>query len=361
MTQPNSHQWPKHNIFVYNAGFINRMGDASSSIYADYRPYSTSTNLTPSKGWNAAKAEHKGSKLYFYKVPSDRSAAIKELFATKIVPTLKEGAELTVQVAVRNVHIGVEEPILTYRIRHDSLQPSAEGEEQGASTGKPRRPKWEDLCSAVLLCLPILVGRESFENEFTRLCDNLVSGADEKSKDYERSKRCPLFSRNEGSASGIPKSTSMPAVFAPSPNPGMYSPSITGFYSLQTQDCNPSHPPFSISPQFPQHPFADPKQRVWGRKGLFRPFFWSHSMSTLHTPCHPLTPLLFADPLPAVTLLDGGQIWHGRLEPAREWIDEAQADASSSKDKLFNIGTTSTSETAIPVYDENFSSLLAAT
>jgi hypothetical protein len=47
-------------------------------------------------------------------------------------------------------------------------------------------------------------------------------------------------------------------------------------------------------------------------------------MSTLHTPCHPLTPLLFADPLPAVTLLDGGQIWRGRLEPAREWIDEAQ-------------------------------------
>jgi hypothetical protein len=91
MTQPNSHQWPKHNIFVYNAGFINRMGDASSSIYADYRPYSTSTNLTPSKGWNAAKAEHKGSKLYFYKVPSDRSAAIKELFATEIVPTLEEG------------------------------------------------------------------------------------------------------------------------------------------------------------------------------------------------------------------------------------------------------------------------------
>lgn len=104
------------------------------------------------------------------------------------------------------------------------------------------------------------------------------------------------------------------------------------------------------------------------RKGLFEPFFWSHSMSTPHTLCHPLTPLLFVDPLPTVTLLDRGQIWRGRLEsgPTKLSVDELQrlrgldvaltpasrrADASSSKDKLFNIGDVDIRETAIPVYD----------
>lgn len=104
------------------------------------------------------------------------------------------------------------------------------------------------------------------------------------------------------------------------------------------------------------------------RKGLFEPFFWSHSMSTPHTLCHPLTPLLFVDPLPTVTLLDRAQIWRGRLEsgPTKLSVEELQrlrgldvaltpasrrADASSSKDKLFNIGDVDIRETAIPVYD----------
>lgn len=106
------------------------------------------------------------------------------------------------------------------------------------------------------------------------------------------------------------------------------------------------------------------------RKGLFEPFFWSHSMSTPHILCHPLTPLLFVEPFPAVTLLDRGQIWRGRLEsgPTKLSVEELQrlrgldialipashgnrSDASSSKDKLFNIGDVDIRETAIPVYD----------
>ncbi|KAG2347597.1 hypothetical protein BDR05DRAFT_927537 [Suillus weaverae] len=727
---------------VYNAGFINRMGDAAPSIYAHYRPYSTATNLALSKGWKAAKAELKGSKLYFYKAPSDRSAAIKELFPTEIVPALEEGeidgesdalddlrasrgrddgaggrkkraywGRRTHPDLVRGdngIEKGTFEALLHEAVFATTfLQPSAEGEEQSASTSKPRRPEWKDLCSAVLLCLPILVGRESFENEFTRLCENLASGADGKTKDFERScvswmvgeylryhgtpadepgwdawrkETIPTFSWNEGSASGMPKSTSTQAVFAPSPNPGIYSPSMTGstfspnlgtfsprpgddakmaslMEALGTGLQAPASPVKPLCPrqQRPQHPFADPKQRVWTllaqdgftrevlslldptavahslrifhrrilqqlpdnltadhilkagsdpsaspdsgvgapassspsaalfgsddrphwltrlllmqilgadssgssgversassrthsrsevismwarigelcrvagdecswmaisaalcsrpvarlskawrradrqsimaveswiypggdgqvalingpvltpwggevrdrakhfleqareegtdevwaakpllqtrdlfegfrtkislcprspstddlphdvekllsfwqdfveekgdpcsilaskfqrvdqfmslslaaeprRKGLFEPFFWSHSMSTPHTLCHPLTPLLFVDPLPTVTLLDRGQIWRGRLEsgPTKLSVDELQrlrgldvaltpasrrADASSSKDKLFNIGDVDIRETAIPVYD----------
>lgn len=718
------------------------MGDAAPSIYAHYRPYSTATNLTLSKGWKAAKAELKGSKLYFYKVPSDRSAAIKELFPTEIVTALEDGEVEGETDALDDLRAsrgrddgagGRKKRAYWGRrthpdlVRGDSgiakgtfealsheavfattfLQPSAEGEEQGAFIGEPRRPEWKDFCSAVLLCLPILVGRESFENEFTRLCENLVSGADEKTKGFEcscvswmageyiryhgapadepawnawRKETIPAFSWNEGSASGIPKSTSTQGVFAPSPNPGFYSPFMNGStfspnlgtFSPRPGDdaklaslmealgtgLHPSPSPVkSISPrqQRPQQPFSDPKQRVWTllaqdgftrevlslleptavahslrifhrrilqqlpdnltadhilktdsdpttspdsgatapagsspsaalfgsddrphwltrlllmqilgadssgssgversassrthsrsevismwvkigelcrvagdecswmaisaalcsrpvarlskawrrvdrqsivvveswiypggdgqvmlingpvltpwggevrdrakhllerareertdevwtanpllqtrdlfegfrtkislcprnastddlpheveklldfwqdfveekdnqssilaskfqrvdqfmslslaaeprRKGLFEPFFWSHSMSTPHTLCHPLTPLLFVDPLPTVAFLDRGQIWRGRLEsgPTKLSVDELQrlrgleaaltptsrrVDASSSKDKLFNIGDVDIRETAIPVYD----------
>ncbi|KAG1740823.1 uncharacterized protein EDB91DRAFT_1053018 [Suillus paluster] len=726
---------------IYNSGFINRMGDAAPSIYAHYRPYSTATNLTLSKGWKAFKAELKGSKLYFYKAPHDRSAAIKELFPTEIVPALQEGevdgeADTLDDIRIgrgrddgtggrkkraywgRRTHPdlargddGIEKGTFEALI-HEAvfattfLQP--EDEEQSTFTDEPRRPEWKDFCSAVLLCLPILVGRETFENEFTRLCDNLVSGAEEKTQNFERScvswmageylryhgapadepawdtwrkETIPTFSWNEGYASGMPKSTSTQAVFAPSPNPGMGTPSMTGCTfspNLGTFSPRPgddaklaslmealgSGLQVSASPAKPlppqqqrsKHPFVESKQRVWAllaqdgftrevlslldptavahslrvfhrrilqqlpdnltadhilkadsdpdaspdsgagapagsspsaalfgsddrphwltrlllmqilgadsssnsglertassrthsrsevismwarigelcrvagdecswmaistalcsrpiarlgkawrradrqsimvveswiypggdgqvalinepvltpwggeirdrakhlldqareertdevwaakpllqtrdlfeglrtklslcprktsrddlphdveklldfwqdfveekvnqnsilaskfqrvdqfmalslaaeprRKGLFEPFFWSHSMSTPHTLCHPLTPLLFVDPLPTVSLIDRAQIWRGRLEsgPTKLSVDELQRlrgldvaltpasrsrmDASSSKDKLFNIGDVDIRETAIPVYD----------
>ncbi|KAG0703340.1 hypothetical protein DFH29DRAFT_1079014 [Suillus ampliporus] len=332
---------------VYNSGFINRMGDGAPSIYAQYRPYSTAANLTLSKGWKAFKAELKGSKLYFYKAPSDRSAAIKELFPIEIVPALEESevdgeADTLDDLRVgrgrddgtggrkkraywgRRTHpdlargdSGIEKGTFE-ALLHEAvfattfLQPSTEGEEQ---TGEPRRPEWKDFSSAVLLCLPILVGREIFENEFTRLCENLVSGAEDKTKDFERScvswmageylryhgapadesawndwrkETIPTFSWNEGSASGMPKSTSTQAVFAPSPNPGMYTPSMTGcgfspnlgtfsprpgddakmaslMEALGTGLQAPASPGKPLSPrqQRPQQPFAESKQRVW--------------------------------------------------------------------------------------------------
>ena len=43
-----------------------------------------------SKGWKPYKLVLKGSKLYFYKPPSDRSTAVKELFPTELVTVLED-------------------------------------------------------------------------------------------------------------------------------------------------------------------------------------------------------------------------------------------------------------------------------
>lgn len=275
---------------VYNSGFINRMGDAAPSIYAHYRPYSSATNLTLSKGWKAFKAELKGSKLYFYKPPNDRGAAIKELFPTEIVPAFEDNEADGEADALEDPRFGRSRddgtagrkkraywsrkthPDLAHgdsgiekgtfeALLHEAvfattfLQPATEDGRQSVSTGEPRQPQWMEFSSAILLCLPILVGREKFENEFTRLCDNLVGGADMNRRDFERSciswmareylryhgtpadepgwndwqkETIPKFSWNEGSTSGMSKSTSTQAVFTPSPNPTVPSPSLAG-------------------------------------------------------------------------------------------------------------------------------------
>ena len=50
----------------------------------------SSGGLTLAKGWKPFKLVLKGSKLYFYKPPSDRGAAVKELFPTELVVVLEE-------------------------------------------------------------------------------------------------------------------------------------------------------------------------------------------------------------------------------------------------------------------------------
>jgi len=297
---------------VYSSGFINRLGDAAPSIYAHYRPYSTAANLTLSKGWKAFKAELKGSKLYFYKLPSDRSAAIKELFPTEIVPAIGDNEVDGEADALEDQRFGRgrddgaagrKKRAYWGRKTHHDLAHGENGIEKGTFEAllheavfattflqdeeqHPRRPQWKEFSSAILLCLPILVGREKFENEFTRLCDNLVGGADEKMKDFERScvswmagqylqyhgapadepgwndwknETIPNLSCNEGSTSGMPKSTST----------GTFSPRSVDDAKLASlmEALGPAASPIKpLSPrqQRPQHPFADPKQqRVW--------------------------------------------------------------------------------------------------
>ena len=212
---------------TYNSGFINRLTDAAPMIQAYQRPYSTAVNFTLAKGWKPFKAELKGSKLYFYKPPSDRSAAIKELFPTGVVPPSLEGdvaAELEVhedvgksgrgredgfgsigrkkraywgrrthpELVVNEGHIVkgtfealVHEAVFATLFLAPAVDESVEATEQFVDG---RSPEWKDFSSAIILCLPYFADRSKFENEFTRLSSNLINGAGEDAKETERAR-----------------------------------------------------------------------------------------------------------------------------------------------------------------------------
>ena len=69
---------------VYHSGFINH-------LVADVPTPPTSISL--SKGWKPFEMELEGSKLYFYKPPSNRTNGSKELFPTGLVPPTESDLE----------------------------------------------------------------------------------------------------------------------------------------------------------------------------------------------------------------------------------------------------------------------------
>ena len=277
---------------TYNSGFINRLTDPAPMIQAYQRPYSTAVNYTLAKGWKPFKAELKGSKLYFYKPPSDRSAAIKELFPTGVVPpSLDEAvAELEVSeetgrsgrgredgvgsigrkkraywgrrthpelvVSEGRIVKGTFEALLHEAVFATTFVVSATDGNTACAEGSSdgRRPEWKDFSSAIILCLPFFVDRPKFENEFTRLCSNLLDGADEETKETERTRvvwMAQEYVRYYGTPSdesgwqeftsnaipnfdiktvftngGMPKSVSTQAIYTPSPNPNLGSPQM---------------------------------------------------------------------------------------------------------------------------------------
>ena len=292
---------------TYNSGFINRLTDAAPMIQAYQRPYSTVANLSLAKGWKPFKAELKGSKLYFYKPPGDRSAAIKELFPTGVVPPSLEDevvAELEVSEETgrpvrgredggsigrkkraywgRRTHpelVVIEGRIVkgTFEaLLHEAvfattfIVPADDGNVECFSDG--RTPEWKDFSSAIILCLPHFVDRSKFENELTRLCSNLLNGADQDTKETERTRVVWVvkeYIRYYGTASdesgwqefissmipnfdvnllpingGIPKSVSTQAIYTPSPNPNLGSPQVDA-----TSGVSPNLGTFSPRPQ----------------------------------------------------------------------------------------------------------------
>ena len=212
---------------TYNSGFINRLTDAAPMIQAYQRPYSTAVNFTLAKGWKPFKTELKGSKLYFYKPPSDRSAAIKELFPTGVVPPSLEdemvaesevpedvgrsgrgredgigsigrkkraywGRRTHPELVVSEAHIVkgtfealVHEAVFATTFLAPAADENSESEEHFVDG---RSPEWKDFSSAIILCLPSLADRSKFENEFTRLSSILINGADEETKEAERAR-----------------------------------------------------------------------------------------------------------------------------------------------------------------------------
>ena len=205
---------------VFHSGFINRLGDAPSNFHQGHSFLS--------KGWKPYKAELKGSKLYLYKPPGDRAAAVKELFPTGLVPPSDEDIdevdsernEVSDDVASKKAKtkeegtVGRKKRTFWGRRTHPDLimNPSGiiekgtfealvheavfattflvskagDSEKQDADESDNRK-RWHEFASSVLFSIPSIVGRQAFELEFTRCCSYLVSGVEDGIKDVQRS------------------------------------------------------------------------------------------------------------------------------------------------------------------------------
>ncbi|PCH35674.1 hypothetical protein WOLCODRAFT_28060 [Wolfiporia cocos MD-104 SS10] len=335
---------------VYHAGFINRLTDFSPtamSLRANYSYMSGGGPSALSKGWKPFKLVLKGSKLYFYKPPSDRSAAVKELFPTELVSVIEdegltdgdaEAAEVgdedtgrggrggdredmrrrrafwgrtthpALVVVGDSVERGTFEALVheavfaTTFVRQDDSAPQVEdnadhasgtldvgeapvnvetGSEQataalgGANIPHARyKASWREYTSAVLFCVPVLVGRAKFEAEFIRCSAYLITGAGEDHKTEEkarvqwlasqylnyhgapvnrdawddwRKETIPDFpaDREAGSRlAGVPQTSSMQALYSASPRPDVSSDGFSelspnlGAFSPRPNDSN---------------------------------------------------------------------------------------------------------------------------
>ncbi|KAH9851116.1 hypothetical protein C2E23DRAFT_886858 [Lenzites betulinus] len=219
---------------VYQSGFVNRMSEFSPAMLNTRAHHAYMAGGAPAvlaKGWKPFKLVLKGSKLYFYKPPGDRSAAIKELFPTELVAVMeaeglgaseaevdlhdaemdmggrggwkgKEREEMRRRRAYwgRGTHpalvvgAGVEKGT-TEALVHEAVfattfrdaPVNGLSEEQESAVASTRyRPGWREFAAVVLLCLPPLIGKAPFETVFLRCCANLVDGADEDTKAEER-------------------------------------------------------------------------------------------------------------------------------------------------------------------------------
>ena len=230
---------------VLHSGFINRLGDFSPSamsVRATHAYMSGSSTPTLSKGWKPYKLVLKGSKLYFYKPPSDRNAAVKELFPTELVTVLEDegltdgefdagdgdeggsrsgrardrkraywgrGTHPSLVVVDGKVQRGAFEALVheavfaTTFVKSTASPPEADqkpSDVEGAlpadqvGTSRPNdtpagssryAASWRDFAASVLFSLPFAVGRDKFETEFLRCCSYLVSGVEDAVKEEE--------------------------------------------------------------------------------------------------------------------------------------------------------------------------------
>lgn len=264
---------------VYATGFVNRL---------------ISPALSDPRAWKAFRMEIRGTKLVAYKPPSDRAAGIRDLFAVGLVEDVDKEDEETLHVedaggGQRRDAGGMGRKKRAYwgRAQHPALcvasagtfalggvVSGAEGKtvprgqvEKGSvdallhelvfatvflPAGAPpdkathREEQWRDYALAVLLCLPLLVGRPRVETEFVRCAGYLVSGAQEEELEAQRARVAWLageyirlhgepvdssswedfraqtipdatFPATQPVTSGMPSSASTQAMYAPSP------------------------------------------------------------------------------------------------------------------------------------------------
>ena len=217
---------------VFYSGLVNRF-----DLPANFHHHS---NLPLSKGWKPFKLELKGSKMYFYKPPNDRTAAIKDLFPTCLVPPSLEDDHEGVEIASASSERDGSKPWMTKQDSHSalpgrkkraywgrrthpdlikdesgkvqkgsfealvheavfattffSLMPSGEDDDEEKEDVKDDKQervlKWREFASFVFLCVPLIVpgGRLVFETEFTRCCSYLVSGSKDDDREEHKSR-----------------------------------------------------------------------------------------------------------------------------------------------------------------------------
>ena len=187
---------------VHYSGFINRHPDYQPSFRSGH---AGSTALA--KGWKPYKAVLKGSKLYFFKPPSDRTVAIKELFpqGMDLVEEERPGKPETVQeesdapgrtTARDREDVRKRTRLYRGRAAHPELSLGDDGSVVRGSSDSliheavfgtsflrgdltQAHDRWKHFASAVALCLPRLIGRAQFEAEFIRYASYLISGSDD--------------------------------------------------------------------------------------------------------------------------------------------------------------------------------------
>ncbi|KAJ3539493.1 hypothetical protein NM688_g6351 [Phlebia brevispora] len=223
---------------VYHSGFINKLSEFSPAglNQRTSHAYMGGGGITLTKGWKPFKLVLKGSKLYFYKPPSDRSAAVKELFPTELVSILEEEGIVEEPDSIRPVENddssemgggrgretddGKRKRAFWGSTTHPALISNGEVIERGtfeafiheavfsttfiqvheedqeseqqatddddadknaggkANADTAFRPEWRDFSCAVLFGLPLVGDRVIFEIEFCRCCTILASAAD---------------------------------------------------------------------------------------------------------------------------------------------------------------------------------------
>ncbi|GJJ08394.1 hypothetical protein Clacol_002609 [Clathrus columnatus] len=214
----------KHNPFTLNtssdatskrssqiiqySGFLNR--HTGSNGHLTFRP--AHLNIVLSKSWKPYKAVLKGSKLHFYKPPSDKNLEIRELFPQgtdpapsellQMIEPPEEEPEEPVQSAGKNKD-EVRKRARLYRGRnthpelslgtdgfpargtldallHETIFGNCFGTIDDRSTCRRR------YSSCMMLGLPRLMYREEFENEFIRYATYFVNEAEVHEQDGAR-------------------------------------------------------------------------------------------------------------------------------------------------------------------------------
>ncbi|KZV85841.1 hypothetical protein EXIGLDRAFT_841188 [Exidia glandulosa HHB12029] len=171
---------------VHLSGFLNRHPSITSAGAAPL------SHNALAKGWKPFKVVVKGSKLLCYKPSSDRAAAIKELFPQGTVASIaeeEEGEDEEVKASPVEARAGRARRMFWGPTKHPELVLGEDGSiHRGTAealvhecifattaTGGAQDHRWRTFASAVLLCLPLIVGRDKFENDFKRYAERMLS------------------------------------------------------------------------------------------------------------------------------------------------------------------------------------------